>query len=258
MIDNQNVMTDTAEEFDLLEILLLFRQKLKYIILFAVLGGALAGCYSRFFITPTYMATAKIYMVSASRDSVVNLSDLQLGSNLASDYKELILSRPMLESVVQNLNLSVSPAALRRSMSIVNTESSRILSIRAVSPNPQLSANIANEFAHQAVSWLPEVMDTNAPNIAEEAIPPTSKYAPNNTRNAMLGAVVCAVAYFAFCVIRYLLDDTIKSAEDMERYFGIMPLASIPEEAEITSSEPQRKASRPGILRVSGKGARVK
>lgn len=259
MNENRNVMTDAVEEIDLLGIFLLLRQKLKYIILFAVLGGALAGCYSKFFITPTYTATAKIYMVSASRDSVVNLSDLQLGSNLASDYKELILSRPMLESVVQNLNLSVSPSALRRSVSIVNTGSSRILSIRATSPNPQLSANIANEFAHQAVNWLPEVMETNAPNIAEEAVPPTSKSAPNNTKNAMIGAIVFAVVYFAFSVIRYLLDDTIKSAEDMERYFGIMPLASIPEESEITSEDPhQRKPSRLSTLRLSGKGARIK
>ena len=247
------------DEIDLLEILLLFRQKLKFIILFAVLGAVIVGCYSKFFITPTYVATAKIYVVSASRDSVVNLTDLQLGSNLASDYKELILSRPMLESVVQNLNLSVSPAALRKSVSVVTTESSRILSIRAVSHNPQLSANIANEFARQAVTWLPEVMETNAPNIAEEAIAPTHKYAPNNTKNALIGAVVCAIAYFGFCVVRYLLDDTVKSAEDMERYFGVMPLAVIPEESEITYEESQQhKPSRLSTLLLSRKGARVK
>ena len=244
MNENRNVMTDAVEEIDLLGIFLLLRQKLKYIILFAVLGGALAGCYSKFFITPTYTATAKIYMVSASRDSVVNLSDLQLGSNLASDYKELILSRPMLESVVQNLNLSVSPSALRTSVSIVNTSSSRILSIRATSPNPQLSANIANEFAHQAVNWLPEVMETNAPNIAEEAVPPTSKSAPNNTKNAMIGAIVFAVVYFAFSVIRYLLDDTIKSEDDMQNYLGISMLASIPDRKDFINTEKKKKSRR--------------
>ena len=259
MKQNNNAVMDDTIEIDLVEIFLLFRQKLKFIILFAALSAVLVGCYSKFFITPTYVATAKIYMVSASRDSVVNLSDLQLGSNLASDYKELILSRPVLESVVNNLDLSLSPAALRKSVSIVSTESSRILSIRVVSPNPQLSANIANEFARQAVTWLPEVMETNAPNIAEEAIAPTHKNAPNNTRNALLGGLICAIAYFSFCVIRYLLDDTIKSAEDMERYFGIMPLASIPEEAEITYEEPQQhKPSRLSTLLLSRKGARVK
>ena len=258
MNENKAAVSEATEEIDLLEILLLFRQKLKFIILIAVLGAAIAGCYSKFFITPTYVATAKIYMVSASRDSVVNLSDLQLGSNLAYDYKELILSRPMLESVIKNLNLSISPASLRKSTSIVNSESSRILSIRVTSHNPSLSANIANEFARQAVDWLPEVMETNAPNIAEEAVPPTGKSAPNNTKNAIIGAVVCAIVYFGFCVIRYLLDDTVKSAEDMERYFGIMPLASIPEEAEITYDEPQRKPSRLSALLLSRKGARVK
>ena len=259
MYENKRAISEEPEEIDLLEIFFLFRQKLKFIILLAVLGAAIAGCYSKFFITPTYTATAKIYMVSASRDSVVNLSDLQLGSNLAYDYKELILSRPMLESVVQNLNLSVSPASLRKHTNIITSESSRILNINVTSPNPQLSANIANEFARQAVSWLPSVMETNAPNIAEEAIPPAHKSAPNNTRNALLGGLICAIVYFGFCVIRYLLDDTVKSAEDMERYFGIMPLASIPEEAEITYEEPkQRKPSRLSILRLSGKGARVK
>lgn len=259
MDENKRPLLEEQEGIDLLEIALLFRQKLKFIILFFVLGAVLAGCYSKFFITPTYTATAKIYLVSASRDSVVNLSDLQLSSNLAADYKELILSRPVLESVVKNLDLSVSPSALRRSVSILNTGSSRILSIRATSPNPQLSANIANEFARQAVNWLPEVMETNAPNIAEEAVAPSTKSAPNNKRNALTGAVLAAVLYCGFFVVQHLLDDTVKSSEDVERYFGVMPLAAIPEEAELFHEEPQqRKPSRLSTLLLSRKGARVK
>ncbi len=260
MNERKNYGADEEITIDLLEIALLFRQKLKFIILFALLGGLLAGCYSKFFITPTYTATAKIYMVSASRDSVVNLSDLQLGSNLASDYKELILSRPMLESVIKNLNLSVSPARLKKMMTIGNTQSSRILSIRAVTPNPQLSADIANEFANQAVNWLPEVMETNAPNIAEEAIAPSSKSAPNNTRNAITGALLCAVLYFGFCVVRNLLDDTVKSSEDVERYFGVMPLTAIPEETELSNGDKGKKLLRFSVprLELGRKGARIK
>ena len=260
MDEKKRAGMDEEITIDLVEIALLLRQKLIYIILFALLGGILAGGYSKFFITPTYTATSKIYMVSASSDSVVNLSDLQLGTNLAADYKELILSRPMMESVVQNLNLPMKPTALKRYVSVTNTGSSRILYIRAVTPEPQLSADIANEFARQAVEWLPEVMETNAPNIAEEAVPPTGKSAPNNTRNAIIGAVLLAVLYIGFCIARYLLDDTVKSAEDVEKIFGIMPLTSIPEEAGLAGEEKEKRQARLAALSQirKGKGARVK
>ena len=90
-------------------------------------------------------------MVSASNDSVVNLSDLQIGTNLTADYEELLLSRPVMESVIHNLRLTdTTVEGLREQIKIVNKSGTRILEISATTEDPALSAKIANEVAELA------------------------------------------------------------------------------------------------------------
>ena len=74
-------------------------------------------------------------------------------------------------------------------------------------------------------------------NIAETANVPTTKSSPSVARwtiiSGMLGAVV--VAFFA--ILGYLLDDSIKSNDDVERYLGMSTLALIP----LTTDEMEQK-----------------
>lgn len=65
---------------DLKDIFFILRQKWLKIIAFFVLGAVVAGLVTVFVITPKYTATASIYVVSASNDSVVDLTDLQIGT----------------------------------------------------------------------------------------------------------------------------------------------------------------------------------
>lgn len=228
---------NVAEEevtIDLVEVFYLFRTKIVWILLIAIIGGLVAGVFTYFLITPQYQASSQLYIVSSSKDSVVNLSDLQIGTSLTADYQELVMIRPMLESVIQNLNLDLTVKQLRNMISISNKSGTRILKITATTDDPQLSADIANEMAALAVKWLPEVMGASAPNIAEDAIVPPTRSSPSYSRNMIIGALLAALAYCIFLVIRLMMNDTIVTAEDMEKYFGAMPLTTIPEEAGVT------------------------
>ncbi|OUN22684.1 Wzz/FepE/Etk N-terminal domain-containing protein [Pseudoflavonifractor sp. An85] len=230
---------------DLKDIFFILRQKWLKIIAFFVLGAVVAGLVTVFVITPKYTATASIYVVSASNDSVVDLTDLQIGTSLTADYETLLMGRPMMESVIKNLKLEGTTVEDLKSMiSISNPTGTRILNIKATSADPQQARDIANEMAKLGVSWLPEVMDSNAPNIAEEAVTPTSPSSPSLVRNIALGALVFAVLYVAFVVVRFMMNDTIRSSEELERYFGIVPLAVVPEadgDARPVSGRPTRK-----------------
>ncbi len=234
---------DEDEEIDLREILFLFRQNILRILIVAIIGGLLAWSISRFFIDPTYEASAKIYVVSASSDSVVNLSDLQVGSTLTLDYEELLLTRPVMESTIKNLDLKDETVkSLRSKIDIDNPAETRILSITVTSKDPQYSADIANEMAKLAITWLPSVMESNAPNLAESAVPPVGQASPHCIRNGVIAAIVAAILVYGYYVVLFLLDDTIRTDEDMERYFGMTPMADIPlENAEKSNvNTPQR------------------
>lgn len=216
-------------EIDLLELWYLFLSKLKFIILFLIVGAVAAAGYTHHFVAPTYKATSKLYVVSASSDSIVNLSDLQLGSTLTQDYKELILGRPMLESCIKSLGLDFDASTLGSMISIDNPTNTRIIKITVTSTNPEMSANIANKMANLSTTWLPKVMEITSPNIAEEAVVPTRASGPNLKKNIIVGAIALGGLYFAICVVRHLLDDTVKTGDDIERYFGIIPLTQVPE-----------------------------
>lgn len=199
------------------------------IILCLIAGAAIAFAYTYFLVTPLYKATSSIYIVSASNNSVVNLTDLQIGAQLTADYQELMRSRPLLEDVIENLDLDMSTSALSSMISITNTSDTRILKITVTSPDPQESADIANELVNQACIYLPDIMETDEPNLVEEAIPPTYKSSPSYAKNLVLGGLIGAILCCGVLVLRYLMNDTFVTPDDVSRYLGVQPLAVIPE-----------------------------
>ena len=158
-------------EIDLVEVFYLMWQNLWKILLCLFAGAAAAFAFTYFLITPTYKASASIYIVSASDNSLVNLTDLQLGTQLTKDYQELLVSRPLLEDVIANLSLPTDYKALGEQVSITNTSDTRILKITVTDTDPQRAADIANELVRQASIYLPKVMETEAPNLVESAVP---------------------------------------------------------------------------------------
>ena len=221
---------------DLVEVFYLLLDHWWQIFLCLVLGAWIAFVVTKFLMTPLYEATSSIYIVSASNNSVVDLTDLQIGAQLTADYQELLLSRPLLEDVIKNLELmdaegekSMSTRALAEMIQITNATDTRILDITVTSPDPRQAADIANELVEQACIYLPQIMETDEPNLVESAIPPTEKSSPSTARNVVLGGMLGAILCCGVLLVRYLMNDTFVTPDDIEKYFGVQPLATIPE-----------------------------
>lgn len=218
------------QEIDLVELFYLLWGHIWVILGGLAAGAAAALVITRFFITPLYEATSSLYIVSASNNSVVNLTDLQIGSQLTADYQELMRSRPLLEDVIDRLDLEgMTTRELEEMIRITNASDTRILKITVSSPDPQQAASIANELVSLARVYLPQIMETQEPNLVEEAIVPTQKASPNYLYNLLLGGVLGAVVCCGVLLGRHLLNDTFVTPDDMARHFGVQPLATIPE-----------------------------
>ena len=89
--------------------------------------------------------------------------------------------------------------------------------------------NIANQMAKTTKVQLPKVMESPSPTIVEEAVLPTQKSAPSMKRNVLIGALLMIVLVAGVLTVIYLMDDTIKTSEDVEKMFGVMPLSVIPD-----------------------------
>ena len=256
LIKEQNKKT----EIDLVELFFYLETKLKWIALFFAAGAVISGLITFFLITPMYSATAKLYMVSASSDTLVNLTDLNLGTSLSADYQEVIKIRPIFEDVIDELELPYSYEQLRDMTSITVVNNTRILSIKVTSPDPKEAMEIANAMAKDAENQVPKLMDTSKPHIIEPAIVPEKKSSPSYSKNIVIGALIGLVIILTILTTMFVMDDTFNSAEDVEKMFGIMPLTTIPESdigslSEILEHEGKKKKGLVGLLKNRKKGA---
>ena len=227
---------ENKDEFDLIDLFYVLWGHFWQMLLFLILGALIALGITKFLITPKYEATSSIYIVSASNNSVVDLTDLQIGAQLTADYQELMLSRPLLEDVIDNLGLKatgsdekISVKKLRDMIEITNASDTRILKITVTSSDPQEAADIANELVNQACIYLPQIMETDEPNLVEEAIVPTEKSSPSYILNTLIGGFMAVCIYCGVLVARFLMNDTFMTPDDVAKEFGVQPLATIPE-----------------------------
>jgi capsular polysaccharide biosynthesis protein len=231
-------------EIDLLELVYVLLDKMYFIVCFFLLGAVLMNAFAFFCITPTYQSTAKMYVVSTSDDSVVDLTDLNLGSSLKSDYEELMMSYPVLEQVIDELDLDMDYVQLGNMISISNPSDTRILNVTVTSTDPVLSRDIANTVVEVAIDYLPKTMGTDEPNIAQEARVADKKANPSYAKYTIIGALLGAILCCAWIIVRHLMDDTFHTAEDIEKYFGIVPLTTIPDIDSIDSDRDKKRKSR--------------
>lgn len=231
-------------EIDLVDLSLMLLDRVHYIIFFLLLGAVLLNAYAYFFIAPKYESTARMYIVSASDDSVVDLTDLNIGTSLTADYEELIMSYPVLDQVIEKTGLDVDSTELSKMISITNPTDTRILNVTVTSEDPELSRDIANTVVAVAIDYLPKTMGTEEPNIAQEARAALRKSSPSLFRFTLIGALLGALLYCGFVIVRYMLDDTVHTAEDIEKYFGIVPLTSIPDIQAVNESHDKQEKKR--------------
>ena len=233
--------TEEETEIDLIDLARALLDKIHYIVLCFLIGAVIMNAYSYFLVRPTYKSTAKMYVVSASKNSVVDLDALNIGTSLTADYEQLMLSYPVLEQVINKLNLDMDSDTLAKMITLENPTDTRILNINVVSTDPKSARDIANTLMDVSVDYLPKTMSTNAPNVAQKAKLADHKDGPSYTKYTVIGALAGAFLYCMYLVVKYLMDDTIHTADDMEKYFDIVPLAVIPDVSELASEKQQKK-----------------
>ena len=232
-------------EIDLLGLCLMLLHHLPVILPAALLTALCAFLYTSLLISPTYQSTTQVYILNRTDSNTLTYNDVQIGTQLTNDYAQLIKSRYVLEEVIQTMNLSMSYEGLSGMVSVSTPEDTRIIAITVTDTDPVRAMEIANAVREAASEHILNVMDIQAVNVVETANLPTHASGPNTTRNILLGGMLGAVLVAGILVVRYLLDDSIKTTEDVEKYLGLSVLAIIPlNETEADSKKRRRKTRR--------------
>lgn len=168
-------------------------------------------------------------------------SDLQTGSTLTKDYEILIKSRTVLESVIEELDLSLSYKEINHMVSVSVPDSTRIVEITVETTDPYLSRDIADAVRETASKNIANVMGIDAVNVVEKANLPEKKSAPSIKKYTLLGAMLGGIAVCGIIIVTFLLNDTIRTQDDIEKYLGISTLGTIPIDESMIANEKKKK-----------------
>ena len=218
---------DDIEEIDLVEVFYAVLARWSVILLATVVLATLGYCYGRFLVTPQYASTSALYVLSKST-SITSMADIQVGANLTNDYMVVVKGRPVLEQVIENLELEETYDQLKEKVSVTNETNTRILTISVRDKDIKRAKTIADEIADVASAFISEKMDQDPPTIIQYGYTDTRAVSTSPNRCALYGAMVGFIISVTAAVLLYLLNDKIMTPEELEKRTGLNTLATLP------------------------------
>lgn len=208
---------------------ILWKRKI-LIALIAIVAGALAFAYSAFIVKPEFTSTTRIYVVNRNQGDKPGLTnqDLQAGSYLVKDYREIILSQDVLEKVTSDLKLDLSPKALASKIKVTVPVDTRIVSISVNDRVPEEASRIANSLREVAAEKIISITRVSDVTTLEEARPAIAPSSPNIRRNTIIGLLGGTVFTVIAVLIVELVDTRVKRPEDIEDVMQIALLGVVP------------------------------
>ena len=222
------------EELDLKELFLMFWNKKLEIILITLRFVAVGIGYSYFFVKPEYTSTTSLVLAQSSSsgqtgDGAISATDLTMNSKLVSTYSELIKRKAILGQVCENLNIPKSNIQeLRGKIKVNSAKNTEIIEISVTNKDPNIAAAIANEIAKVFGEKIVEIYNISNVYLLDRAeanaVPSNINHMKDVVIFAFIGLVIAAV----YVLIANMLDNTIKTEQDVEATTELLVLSSIP------------------------------
>lgn len=224
-----NTNDNASIEIDILYLLRKLWSKKFFIIFVGLLVGTIALLGSVFFIKPKYTSTTRIYVVSRSSDTALTNQDLQAGSYLVNDYKEVITSSEVLSSVIDQEKLSMSAGQLSDEIAVNIPTDTRVISISVTDTDAQRACDIANTVREVAAEKIKAVTKVDDVTTLESATKPSHPSSPNVKKNAAIGALAGVFLAIVGILVAEVLDDRVRRPEDIEEVLGMTLLGVVPD-----------------------------
>lgn len=224
-----NTNDNASIEIDVLYLLRKLWRKKFFIVFVGLLVGTIALLGSVFFIKPKYTSTTRIYVVSRSSDTSLTNQDLQAGSYLVNDYKEVITSSEVLSSVIDQEKLSMSASELSKDIAVTIPTDTRVISISVTDTDAQRACDIANTVREVAAEKIKAVTKVDDVTTLESATKPSHPSSPNVKKNAVIGALAGVFLAIVGILVAEVLDDRVRRPEDIEETLGMTLLGVVPD-----------------------------
>lgn len=202
-----------------------------FILLLTLAGLVTAYGITTIFAKPIYEAKTVLYI--GNEDSGlgsidVSLGQLQAGSQLIIDYKQIALTRLVIDEVRKNLALDIPFNEFENNVIIETVQDSRLFTVGFINSDPQIAKIVSDELAKQLTIVASEIVGVENIRILDQAVVPQKPIAPNKFLNVLIGGLLGLIVSVTLVVTAFILKDTIQNEEDIENLIGVAVLASIP------------------------------
>lgn len=199
--------------------------KFWWLVLLGLLAGA-AGCLGYAAMqTPLYRSTASLHF---SLDQGSSAVDLNQGSAYTQgqmlSFAQLAQGSRVLDPVIDELDLGVSPRQLERRLEISVPQETVTMHITATDVSPQGAAELATAVSESLIDEVQNVAPRNPdgdPTITavvyDDAVPPVYQSSPDKTKATIVGGMAGGAIAVAAAFLIALLDTRIRSEEALAR-----------------------------------------
>ncbi len=219
----------------------------KLVILFILIIFILFGyVYSYHYVVPEYKATSTLLLIpnNTSQGTMLMNSELTVNSELIETYRNIGKNQKILKQVVQNLGLDMTEEEVLEKMKITVLKDTYIIQVAVINEDPQKAMDIAKEFDEVFLQEIKNIYHLNNIGIVDEAQLPETPYNVNHLKDMVIFLVLGMGVAFTSVIIFYLVDNTIKKEEDIEKYIHLKSLGSIPISQDKTRRNCKQKRSK--------------
>lgn len=224
------MVDDDYETIDLLEVLQVVRQHILVIILVTVIAAVAGFGVSRFVMVPQYEASA-LMIVNTRQDTTANVTSDQINSatKLVSTYSIIIKSDTVLQQVINNLGLSLTYDELKERVNVTAVDETQVMQITVQSDNPEWARQVCEQITAISPNVILESVEAGSVKLISQASVTPDPVSPNVMKNTAIAALLGLVVSVGIVVLRELLDNKIKSEDDVRKYLDLPVVGVIPD-----------------------------
>lgn len=224
-------------EIDLARIGRALLKKVWLLLIAALIFGVISYVYTAFFVTPVYRSGFTAYVNSQTNtdgSGNISASNLNASMGLAYAYGEIITSRSVLLDAAKECGYDIPYDTMRGKVSIAISDSTSIITVYVQDTNAERATKLASAIAKMAPYHVERVVEGGSMRVLDEPVKPTGKYAPSNTKNTLLGAVIGLLLSAALVGIVEAINDKVQDAQELENRYQIAIIGNIPDMSKKT------------------------
>ncbi len=197
-------------------------------LLIGALGGSLGFCAARFWVTPSYEATVKLYVNNVSSGGEhISSSEIDAAQKLVDTYREILHSTPSYESILSASGAPYDTKELAKMIRSGASNGTEVMYVTVTASDPHMAAHIANTVADILPARISEVIRGATVEVIERATPNTERVSPGSLTYAGIGCILCLFGSATGIFLWTLLDQKIHSEAYIIQAYDIPILAKI-------------------------------